>query len=749
MTGASPGLVVHDTGVTIVDDDYTEITLTADPARVPEEGGATEVTVTASTDGDTFATERTVTVTVGAGTDSASVGEDYAAVPAFAVTIAAGRSSGSVTFTLTPVNDTVIEGDELIAVTGASPGLVVHGTGVTIVDDDYTEITLTADPARVPEEGGATEVTVTASTDGDTFATERTVTVTVGAGTDSAGVGEDYAAVPAFEVTIAAGRSSGSATFTLTPVDDTVIEGDETIAVAGASPGLVVNGTAVTVVDDDYTEITLTADPASVAEDAGATEVTVTASTDGDTFATERTVTVTVGADDDSASVGDDYAAVPDFAVTIAAGQTSGSATFTLTPVDDTTIEGDEALTVAGTSPGLVVHGTEVTVVDDDHTEITLTADPARVPEEAGATEVTVTASTDGDTFVTERTVTVKVGADDDSASVGDDYAEVPDFAVTIAAGQTSGSATFTLTPVDDTVIEGDETIAVAGTSPGLVVNGTAVTVVDDDQTEITLTADPARVPEEAGATEVTVTASTDGDTFATERTVTVTVGADDDSAIADEDYAAVSGFTITIAAGQTSGSEVFTLTPVDDTVIEGDETIAVAGASPGLVVNGTAVTVVDDDQTEITLTAEPASVSEDAGSTEVAVTASTDGDTFATERTVTVTVGADEDSATADEDYAAVSGFTITIAVGQTSGSATFTLTPIDDTVIEGDETIAVSGTSPALVVNGTEVTLTEDDHTDIEMTVEPPVWNEGDGPTEVTVTLRLTSETVRFAYR
>ena len=285
-----------------------------------------------------------------------------------------------------------------------------------------------------------------------------------------------------------------------------------------------------------------------------------------------------------------------------------------------------------------------------------------------------------------------------------------------------------------------------AGASAGLVVHGTQVTIVDDDHTELTLTPNPASVAEEAGATEVTVTASTDGDTFADDRTVTVTVGADRDGAESGTDYATVSDFTITIAAGRTSGSAAFTLTPIDDRVIEGDETITVAGASTGLTVTGTSVTIVDDDHTEITLTPDPASVTEDAGATEVTITAATDGDTFTTDRTVTVTVGADDDRAESGTDYEAVSEFTITIAAGESSGSAAFTLTPIDDSLIEGDEALTVSGTSPGLVVHGTSVTLSEDDVTDIEMTVEPEVWNEGDGPTAVTVT--LTSETVRFPY-
>ena len=761
VAGTTTGYTVSGTSVTLTDDDDTEITLTASPASVAEDAGAKTVTVTAATDGGTFSADRTVSVTVGASGDSATSGTDYTAVRGFDVTIVAGKTSGTGTFTLTPTDDTEIEGDETITVAGTSGVLTVNGTSVTLTDDDSTDLTLTVDPASVGEGDGATTVTVTAATDGDTFKTARTVTVSVGKSGDGATSGTDYAAVSDFTVTITAGQTSGTGTFTLTPTDDTLFEGDETITVAGASTGLTVTGASVTITDDDNPALTLTANPSSVAETAGATEVTVTASTGGVTFKQDQTVSVKVGSTKDSATVDKDYAAVSDFDITITKGQSSGTGTFTLTPTDDNLIEGDETIGVAGTATGaLGAAQTSVTLTDDDRPAaledpgapvelptIILTASPSSVAESAGATSVTVTATVaDGKAFPEAVTVTASVGGG--TATSGTDYAAVSSFTITIPAEQNSANNTFKLAPIDDRVIEGDETIAISGTEPTVTVSGTGVTLVDDDYTEVTLTASPASVPEEGGAAEITVTAETDGDTFADDRTVTVSMGGSGDGAESGADYETVGDFAVTIPAGYASGSATFTLTPVDDRVIEGDEALTVSGASTGLVVHATGVTIVDDDYTELTLTPDPAGVAEDAGATEVTVTASTDGDTFLDDRTVTVSVGAAGDEAESGTDYEAVSGFTITIAAGQTSGSAAFTLTPIDDSLMEGDETLTVSGTSPGLAVHGTSVTITEDDHTDIELIVDPEVWNEGYGPTTVTVTVRLTSDTVRFAY-
>ena len=200
----------------------------------------------------------------------------------------------------------------------------------------------------------------------------------------------------------------------------------------------------------------------------------MTATLDADAFVPgdAREVTVSLGAAGDAAAEGADYAAVPDFTVTIPGGATSGSATFTLTLADDVVAEGDQTLSLTGTAAGLTVTGTELTIADDDtaSTGVSLSASPVLVAENAGATTVTVTATLDADAFVPSdsRDVTVSLGAAGDAATEGTDYAAVPDFTVTIPGGTTSGSATFTLTPADDGAAEGDEMLSVTGAAAGL-----------------------------------------------------------------------------------------------------------------------------------------------------------------------------------------------------------------------------------------------------------------------------------------
>ena len=204
---------------------------------------------------------------------------------------------------------------------------------------------------------------------------------------------------------------------------------------------LTVNGTSITLTDDDTPNMTLAANPSSVSEGTGDTTVTVTASTGGVMFKADRTVTVTVGKSGDSATSGTDYDAVTDtFDVTITKGDTSNTGTFTLKPTDDTLVEGDEAITVSGTTTGLTVADAGITLTDDDQADLALAVNPVSVAENAGATTVTVTASTGGATFTQAETVRVTVGREADSATSGTDYAAVAGFDITIAAGQSSGT---------------------------------------------------------------------------------------------------------------------------------------------------------------------------------------------------------------------------------------------------------------------------------------------------------------------
>ena len=81
------------------------------------------------------------------------------------MTIPKETASGTGTFTLTPTNDSIAEGDESIDVTGTADGFTVTKAEMTLTDDETApaSITLTVSPTSVSEDDGATTVTVTAT----------------------------------------------------------------------------------------------------------------------------------------------------------------------------------------------------------------------------------------------------------------------------------------------------------------------------------------------------------------------------------------------------------------------------------------------------------------------------------------------------------------------------------------------------------------------------------------------------------
>ena len=95
--------------------------------------------------------------------------------------------------------------------------------------------------------------------------------------------------------------------------------------------------------------MTLSVNPESVAEDT-AEDVTATASLNAGARAEETQVRLTVGAAGDTAVPGTDYERVPERTLTILSGETVGTATFRLAPLDNDSTDGARTLSVTGST---------------------------------------------------------------------------------------------------------------------------------------------------------------------------------------------------------------------------------------------------------------------------------------------------------------------------------------------------------------------------------------------------------------
>ena len=90
---------------------------------------------------------------------------------------------------------------------------------------------------------------------------------------------------------------------------------------------------------------------------------------------------------------------------------------------------------------------------------------------------------------------------------------------------------------------------------------------------------DPESVSEDTPE-DVTVTASLNAGARAEDTEVRLTVGAAGDTAVPGTDYERVSERTLTIRAGETSGTAAFRLEPVDNESTDGARTLSVTGST-------------------------------------------------------------------------------------------------------------------------------------------------------------------------
>ncbi len=425
------------------------------------------------------------------------------------------------------------------------------------------------------------------------------------------------------------------------------------------------------------------------------------------TFGTAQTVTVSAGADEDTA---EDTATLTHAA---ASSDTNYGSSLT---IDDVSV------TVTDTTPTLQLLKNPVAVTEGTAISLTVTSDRALtgdlpvsltlsalgssgfdaddIPGALGPRRFTASF---GNTASTTGTVTIPTSADSDAE-------ELEDYRITLNDG-----AGYAL---------GDD-VAAAGMLNDLP-HSTALSIADvtaaeDGTFTFTVTAAPAP------SSEVTF-----------KYTVTAASG---DTATAGTDFTAVATATAATIAADTSSTTI-TVSVTDDTLDEGDETFTVTLSAPS---SGVAIsdftatgTITDNDDPPALSIAAPVAVTEgDRGDTAMTFTVTLDA---ASGRKVTVAHAvAAASTATADTDFTGGAG-TLTFAAGDTS--KTITVTVKGDEVDEADETVALTLSSPtnATIATATGTgTITDDDTAGV--TVSPTSLTVEEG-SNGSYTVKLDSE-------
>ena len=427
--------ITDDTAIgTIVDDDIATISV-ADVSIAEGNTGTTTLQFVISSDADA---SRELAVSVNtADIGSAIAGTDYTAVSIQPATIAVGQQTATVDVTIT--GEQLVELDETFAINlsnvlfdgAANPAKAQLGDAQaigTITNDDVAAISIN-DVSIVEGDTGTTDFvfTITSSLEAshDIDVTVDTSTVT------EALAGVDFTGIAGQTATIAAGDQN--VTLTVSALTDTRVELDEAFAVTltdGKFAGTTDNARVTfadavgigTILNDDKTQISIS-DASVVEGDAGSTNLQFTISS---SLETSKALEVTVNtADLLEAVAGNDYTAVSNQQVTIAADSQSTTLLVAVTP--DALVEIDETIAVnltdakfdGGTDTNRVEIGTASgtgTIINDDVASLSIDDVTMTEVDTGGNTTYVFNVTSDA---VASKNIVVAVNTADIAGGVG------------------------------------------------------------------------------------------------------------------------------------------------------------------------------------------------------------------------------------------------------------------------------------------------------------------------------------------
>ena len=736
-TGVSAG-TTDEAVVTITDDDVPSVEVSFEQGSYSvDEGDTVDVTVTLSED-----PERTVTVPLTKTDQDGASSADYSGVPA-SVEFAPGETEQTFTFTATQDQDN--DDGESVKLsfgntlpTGVSAGTTDEAV-VTITDDDVPSVEVSFEQGSYSvDEGDTVDVTVTLSED-----PERTVTVPLTKTDQDGASSADYSGVPA-SVEFAPGETEQTFTFSATQDQDNDDGESVKLSFGNTLPTGVSAGTTdeavVTITDDDVPSVEVSFEQGSYSVDEGDTvDVTVTLSEDP-----ERTVTVPLTKTDQDGASSADYSGVP-ASVEFAPGETEQ--TFTFTAASDTVDDDGESVKVgfealpAGVSAGSTSEAI-VSITDDDVPSSMTVAfgSPSYFVTEGGDVEVTVTLSEDP-----ERSVTVPLTATNQDGASDSDYSGIPS-SVSFNSGETEKS--FTVEAAVDNLEDDGESVKLGfgSTLPigvSAAINDEAIVSITNVSAQNSLAINfgaSAYALTEGGTTIVVVTLST-----APGSEVTIPLTATNQGGATSEDYSGVPA-SVTFNADDTEVDINFTAS--SDSVDDDGESVKLtfgnlpAGVSAGNT-DEAVVTITDDDVPSVSVSFEQGTYTVDEGSlVTVKVTLNADP-----ERTVTIPITTTDQGGASSADYSGVPA-SITFNAGDTEVDINFSAS--SDTVDDDGESVklAFGNTLPAGVSAGTTdeavVTITDDDVPSVEVSFEQSSYTVDEGSL-VTVKVTLNADPER----
>lgn len=694
---------------------------------------------------------------------TATGGTDYALVSGItastgAITISPGSLIGSKSFTIT--NDALVEGNETMIIIFGTPTNALMGSNttqtITIIDDDVTSTLPSvsfSSSFQTATEASGSAISLTANLTGGPATFDVYVPFTVNSTSTCTNLLE-YS-LSGNNIKIPAGSTNAS--ITVTVIEDTLFEGGtttyETVIFSMGTPvnayaGATTSQTLYIYDNESFPSVSFTAATQTVTEANTTLSVNVSLSA-----ASSVPVTVSVAQTGGTASgAGIDYNFTPTTKSLLIPANTL-STTTNLTVVGDSIYEGAVAetviLTLTVSAPaGVTVGATPtqtISITDNESAPvINFNSSTITLSETVGTVNVPITI-----TGTTQDPYTIAYAISGTATGVNGSPADhslntATGGTLTISPNSTAGVISFTV--VNDNYGETAETIllnlsAGAGYSVGTT-SSYAITLNDDDPTPTISFSQPTTSITEgdSGFQTVTLTVSLSNPSGTTVSAIMTESGSATGAGV---DYT-LPATTITIPA--TVSSTTVAIQIVGETLYESNETLSLTmgtltNANAGTYTTHTITISNNDSVPALSFNMSTTSLGEASGSSIIFTT--TAAAISGTDITIPYSLTG---SASAGTDYNPPTTATGSISIPAGSTTGTLTITPTDDLIFEGTETITLTTLTPTNASGTTtiSISLIDDEPTPtVSFTTTSSAITEENTTDVITATLNYASAT------
>jgi sugar lactone lactonase YvrE len=497
--------------------DRESLTLTLADFEIGEDSGVTTGTVTRH---NTDIGQALIVTLASSDSEEATVPND--------VTIPAGEVSTQ--FEVTGFDDQAVDGTQTVTISASATGYETANRSLDVTD--HESLILELDALQVSEKSGPASVTGTVFRPVGDLSSPLVVRLINN--------GPDFVSLPE-DITIPVNESS--ATFTIDVNDDNQLNGTRSVEIVASSDGLTSGHQVLDILDHEPLLVSI--DTGEFSENFGVRAATLTVSRQVEDLTSELTVTI-VSDDASELSVAE--------SITIAAGATT--ATTTIDALDDSLLDGTQAVTLAVVADGYV--SDQVTVAVTDHETLSVVIEQPTIREDAGPSSLVAVVTRSN----TDREQSLVIAL----SSNNTDEAVVPS---TVTIDATESSAVVLLGVIDDTLLDGDVAVTVFATADGYEDATSAFTVTDYEPLSIEL--DINIVLEDAGLGAIHGVISRPNTDLDLPLVVTLTSSKTDEAVVPE---------TVTIPANESSVG--FAVDTVEDQVADGTQTVMISATAMG-----------------------------------------------------------------------------------------------------------------------------------------------------------------------